>query len=409
MNCPNCNTPYSDPNKRFCGSCGEALSAAASSSPRRLFLGITPGWGRQMIYFRVRGRPWGVRRSHLLVVLLLLLFFISCCCLAFFNVQPAQGSKTGLLPRLKLDLPVFLQPLMDTFTDFLADLGLPPDFLIPPGSCMDFKKQVAQSECTNFMPIGGYKSGNFWFYWQNDFADFENIRLEIFLDENTQVWDGICETIPEEFQMGAGLGCALPDDIPRHDVIHKLYLPDMNCHVDFDDRLVDTAKASQTGKGDCCEIVDVGDVFLKRNPPEVGPLQLGFFLECDGSFGLFDSEDSISGDVFVNVGFSECWTEVICHKATFEADNFLWCTSPKGTDLPQKKSKTKVVLSKGNCTWEAEFQSPYYEPQPDPLPDTTDEVDEKKDDSSSPDSGIETLPGGESEPCDNCETVDLGD
>jgi len=438
MFCPNCGEGVPD-NARICGNCGQRLSLAGASSVPPPKQGTGSGWASQRVYVQLGGRPRGFKRSTLLILLLLMLLLVACGCLAYSGglaiprivadflgryarlVAGLMGggllfvAATVLTHILNIDgnwawLPVAVIPviLLGGILDNMGVIGLPegagdflgnltePIFDIPlpweqlgiDMPCGDFKGQVRASEisakCLSFSITD--EEGNEDFGTMNCWAslsglkDFKGLYVELIkYGQRTPIWEGECDRDENDANY---LVCDHPPESMTESAIYWLVYPELDCRIQ-----INTSQGTGNTVADgCCEIVGMRDVSLTRWPPDTGPLHLSFMLECDGSFGLIDSDDYITGDTFVRADFSEHWTEVVCHKATHEADNMLYCTSPKDVDLQQKKSKSKVILSDGKCTWESEFQSPYYAPKPEPVP---------------------AEPESPEEPCDGCETVKI--
>lgn len=133
----------------------------------------------------------------------------------------------------------------------------------------------------------------------------------------------------------------------------------------------------------CCENVRARNVKYFRDPPGIGALFLGFDMQCaDANWQL--GSQCASFDALVGANRNIPWTSGKCCPDPNYPDRLNCSGSIEG----QKKSMTKIVMTYGSCTAEAEFQSPYQAPV------------EQSDSASQPkppsDSGLTSCPSGKS-------------
>ena len=107
----------------------------------------------------------------------------------------------------------------------------------------------------------------------------------------------------------------------------------------------------------CCEVVDASGVKYFRDPPEVGPLNLGFKLSCDQPWALDDG--FIDFDAYVGANGDIPWGSGSC--SLFGEDvRQLECAADV-EKAGQKKSRTTIVLE-GCPALDITFQSPFFTP-----------------------------------------------
>lgn len=107
----------------------------------------------------------------------------------------------------------------------------------------------------------------------------------------------------------------------------------------------------------CCEVVDASGVKYFRDPPEVGPLNLGFKLSCDQPWALDDG--FIDFDAYIGANGDIPWGSGSC--SLFGEDTRQLECAADVEKAGQKKSRTTIVLE-GCPSLDITFQSPFFTP-----------------------------------------------
>jgi len=354
MLCPQCGFK-NRAGVKFCEECGATLSAkgrarAAEAMPAAESIQApTP----IIVNAQAQGKK---RRLNLLWLLLLLLLLVTCCCcLLSYEVVRAPDFIEPLL-----------EPVLDPLRKVLPQIPFPP-FNDENGkdgrgqkqqTCEDFRDQLKAADPGQETIC--YTTRNECYTDVVGLGDLEDIQVSYQWDQENKR-TATCEERGDNV-----LRCYFPRNTQSDRVDYWIALEDCEEELGYSDGWLEDQDEGEfpeppepplsQSSGTCCQQVEAKSVKYFRDPPEIGPLFLGFDLVCDQPWQVGD--DCAEWEAWVGAERDIFWTSGSCCPDA-ENPNRLNCEG--GIDN-QKKSMTKIEMSYGDCSWEVEFQSPYYAP-----------------------------------------------
>ena len=348
--CSNCGH-QNRPEVNFCEECGKPLGTAASTAP----ISATPGAPPVVVQESPKKRR-RVRAVWLLMILLLLL--VTCCLLLYQQIPLPDGIRPWMDPvinRVRKALPL---PGMPGGMENGQGVDKPGPAGQKPATCEEFRAELdaanlgAETNCYNQREECYTDIYNIGF--------FDGLRVDF-------KWDGGARQQSTCEQMTGFFRCYFPRKRNADRVDYWIMLDNCEEKMGFSDgwleeapvEVVEVPKAPEQRQV-CCPSIDSEPPIYFRNPPPNGPLFLGFGLECEDGGWQFEPGTCAEFDAYVGAKGDQYWASGECCPDGESPENWLIC---EALLEDQKKSRTRIDLHYGECSWGFEFQSPYYAPK----------------------------------------------